>query len=121
MLAGCPRCCCAPVAGAQAFVVPRRREPDQWPGERRGGAPGASPLSATGLAGLRRRDSTGEALPGLVLVGSHVPLADAQLQELLADGRCAGLELPVDRIARVLKGGTPDLLLADLEQEWDTL
>ena len=76
------------------------------------------PLSATGLAGLRRRDSTGEALPGLVLVGSHVPLADAQLQELLADGRCAGLELPVARIARVLEGGTPDLLLADLEQEW---
>ena len=79
---------------------------------------GPQPLSATGLADLRRRDSTGEALPGLVLVGSHVPLADAQLQELLADGRCTGLELPVARIARVLEGGTPDLLLADLEREW---
>ena len=79
---------------------------------------GPQPLSAKGLAGQRRRNSTGEALPGLVLVGSHVPLADAQLQELLADGRCAGLELPVARIARVLEGGTPDLLLADLVQEW---
>ena len=79
---------------------------------------GPQPLSAKGLAGQRRRNSTGKVLPGLVLVGSHVPLADAQLQELLADGRCAGLELPVARIARVLEGGTPDLLLADLEQEW---
>ncbi|QNJ04919.1 putative sugar and nucleotide-binding domains containing protein [Synechococcus sp. MEDNS5] len=79
---------------------------------------GPQPLSAPALASLRRRDLTGVALPGLVLVGSHVPLADAQLAELLADGRCAGLELPVARIARVLEGGTPDLLLADLEREW---
>ena len=79
---------------------------------------GPQPLSAAGLASLRRRDSMGVALPGLVLVGSHVPLADVQLAELLTDDRCAGLELPVARIARVLEGGTPDLLLADLECEW---
>lgn len=79
---------------------------------------GPQPLSAPALANLRCLDSRGVALPGLVLVGSHVPLADAQLAELLKDGRCAGLELPVARIARVLEGGTPDLLLADLEQEW---
>lgn len=51
-------------------------------------------------------------------MGSHVPLADQQLEELLSDARCCGLELPVARIARVLEGGTPDLLLADLEREW---
>ena len=79
---------------------------------------GPQPISADDLAGLRRRDAAGTALPGLVLVGSHVPLADVQLQELLAEERCAGLELPVARIARVLEGGTPDLLLADLEQVW---
>ncbi len=79
---------------------------------------GPQPLAAPALANLRRRDSSGVALPGLVLVGSHVPLADAQLAELLANDRCAGLELPVARIARVLEGGTPDLLLADLEREW---
>lgn len=49
------------------------------------------PLNAAGLAGLRRRG-----LPGLVVVGSHVPLADAQLERLLADPGCRGVELPVD-------------------------
>ena len=53
-----------------------------------------------------------------MLVGSHVALADQQLELLLEDPRCEGLELPVPRIARVLEGGTPDLLLADLECEW---
>ena len=47
-----------------------------------------------------------------------MPLADQQLELLLAHPRCSGLELPVRRIARVLEGPTPDLLLADLEQEW---
>ena len=84
-----------------------------------GGEPlGPQPLDAEGLAALRRCDPAGQPLPGLVLVGSHVPLADQQLEALLADPRCQGLELPVARIARVLEGGTPDLLLADLEREW---
>ena len=84
-----------------------------------GGEPlGPQPLDAEGLAALRRCDPAGQPLPGLVLVGSHVPLADQQLETLLADPRCEGLELPVARIARVLEGGTPDLLLADLEREW---
>ncbi len=79
---------------------------------------GPQPLDATGLAALRRREATGQALPGLVLVGSHVTLADQQLAVLLAEERCVGLELPVARIARVLEGGSADLLLADLEREW---
>ena len=84
-----------------------------------GGEPlGPQPLDAEGLAALRRCDLAGQPLPGLVVVGSHVPLADQQLGMLLADPRCEGLELPVARIARVLEGGTPDLLLADLEREW---
>jgi uncharacterized protein YgbK (DUF1537 family) len=57
------------------------------------------PFSAEGLAALRRRDALGQPLPGLVLVGSHVPLADAQLERLLQQGACAGLELPVARLA----------------------
>jgi uncharacterized protein YgbK (DUF1537 family) len=80
--------------------------------------PGPQPLDSDGLARLRRRGSNGEELPGLVMVGSHVPLADQQLMRLLADSSCIGLELPVRRIARVLEGGTPDLLLPDLEREW---
>lgn len=74
-------------------------------------------LDAVGLAALRRR-SEGEAMPGLVLVGSHVPLADQQLQQLLTQPGCEGLELPVARIVRVLEGGHRDWLLSDLEAEW---
>ncbi len=79
---------------------------------------GPQPLDAHGLVSLRRRDLHGQPLPGLVVVGSHVPLADQQLRSLLAKERCRGIELPVARIARVLEGGTPDLLLPDLEAEW---
>ena len=60
----------------------------------------------------------GTPLPGLVMVGSHVPLADQQLELLLQESGCQGVELPVPRIARVLEGPTPDLLLADLERVW---
>jgi len=60
------------------------------------------PLSAQGLAALRRRDALGQPLPGLVLVGSHVPLADAQLERLLQHSGCAGLELPVARLAHLV-------------------
>ena len=80
--------------------------------------PGPQPLDAAGLAALRRCALDGRALPGLVMVGSHVPLADQQLGQLLAEPGCRGLELPVRRIARVLEGPTPDLLLADLERVW---
>ena len=80
--------------------------------------PGPPPLDPEGLAGLRRRAVDGAPLPGLVMVGSHVPLADQQLELLLQEPGCQGVELPVPRIARVLEGPTPDLLLADLERGW---
>ena len=76
------------------------------------------PLDAAGLAALRRCDRAGTPLPGLVLVGSHVPLADAQLERLLADPACAGVEVEVRRLARVLEGPLPAPLLASLEQDW---
>ena len=80
--------------------------------------PGPPPLDGAGLAALRRRNGDAALLPGLVVVGSYVPLADQQLERLLQDPGCHGLELPVRRIARVLESGTPDLLLADLERDW---
>jgi uncharacterized protein YgbK (DUF1537 family) len=77
------------------------------------------PLTAPALAGLRRRrDPTGARLPGLVLVGSHVPLADAQLARLLAEPGCGAVEIAVERVQRVLEGPLPDRLLASLEAEW---
>ena len=76
------------------------------------------PLDGAGLAGLRRRDAGGAPLPTLVLVGSHVPLADAQLEVLLADPACRGVEIEVAKLARVLEGPLPEPLLASLEQAW---
>jgi len=78
------------------------------------------PLGAAGLAALRRREPTSTSTPlgGLVLVGSHVPLADAQLERLLAQEGCEGVEVPVDRVHRVLEGPLPDRLLPSLETAW---
>jgi uncharacterized protein YgbK (DUF1537 family) len=75
------------------------------------------PLDAAALAGLRRRGAVGP-LPGLVLVGSHVPLADLQLAELLREPGCVPLELPVHLLARVLEGPLPAERLGSLEQGW---
>lgn len=76
------------------------------------------PRDAAGLAALRRRRGDGAGAAGLVLVGSHVPLADAQLERLLAEPDCGGVEIPVARVQRVLEGPLPDRLLASLEAEW---
>ena len=53
-----------------------------------------------------------------MLVGSHVPLADAQVQSLLAEPACGGVELEVAKVARVLAGPLPDRLLPSLESAW---
>jgi uncharacterized protein YgbK (DUF1537 family) len=76
------------------------------------------PLDPEALAGLRRRGASALPLPGLVVVGSHVPLADAQLEQLLAQEGCEGVEVPVARVQRVLEGPLPDRLLTALEQGW---
>ena len=76
------------------------------------------PLAPAGLAQLRRVDGSGGPLPGLVLVGSHVPLADAQLEVLLAEPGCGGVEIAVAKLARVLEGPVPLEMLASLEQAW---
>jgi uncharacterized protein YgbK (DUF1537 family) len=76
------------------------------------------PLDAAGLAELRRRDQSGAPLPVLVMVGSHVPLADQQLEQLLQEPGCRGMELPVKTLARVLDGPVPRELLGSLEQSW---
>jgi uncharacterized protein YgbK (DUF1537 family) len=76
------------------------------------------PRDAGALAALRRCGPGGVPLPGLVLVGSHVPLADDQLEVLLQEPGCRGVEIPVARLARLLEGPEPALLLASLERDW---
>ena len=105
-------------------VASSSRHPRRFLAQSAAGLPAAlaalppQPLDAAGLAGLRRRSADGRPLPGLVLVGSHVPLADAQLERLLAEPLCRGIELPVARLHRVLEGPLPDRLLASLEADW---
>jgi uncharacterized protein YgbK (DUF1537 family) len=78
----------------------------------------AQPLDVQGLTRLRRRSPEGRPLPGLVLVGSHVQLADQQLDCLLRDPGCAPIEIPVAKLARVLEAAAPQELLGSLELAW---
>ena len=77
-----------------------------------------NPNNSSSLASLRIKDSFSVAKGGLIMVGSHVPLADKQLNILLKDSGCEGLELPVNKISRILEGSLPDILLNDLEDFW---
>ena len=78
-----------------------------------------SPYEQSELAALRLKNDSGKYKPGLVLVGSHVPLADQQLEILLKEANCAGIELPVKKIANLAKGGAlPQAILSDLESHY---
>ncbi len=76
--------------------------------------------SPESLGVLRLRSSSGLVKPGLVIVGSHVPLADAQLKLLLQQSLCIGIELPVHKIAKVFDGEFPKEMLVDWGKEWLT-
>ncbi len=73
--------------------------------------PGPPPLDAAGMAGMRRHASDGRPLPGLVMVGSHVPLADQQLEWLLAEAGLPGRSLP--RLDQLGPGVLDQLVVAD--------
>ena len=80
---------------------------------------GEPPLAGAALAALRRTGPAGQPLPALVLVGSHVPLADAQLAHLLETvPDCALVEIDVAKLARVLEGPAAPELIASLEAAW---
>ncbi|WP_269621933.1 four-carbon acid sugar kinase family protein [Prochlorococcus marinus] len=51
---------------------------------------------------LSLKDKSGISFPGLVVVGSHVKLADDQLSCLLAQESCLGLELNVSKLLKIL-------------------
>ena len=65
-------------------------------------------FSASDFVSLKCKNLYGKAKPGLVMVGSHVPLADRQLQRLLNDPKCVGLELAVDKLASSFEGANLD-------------
>ncbi len=71
------------------------------------------------FSNLRLRDKNGFLKPGIILVGSHVKLADQQLEILLEDASCIGLELPVKKISRLYESSEQAFLIADLEDLWN--
>jgi uncharacterized protein YgbK (DUF1537 family) len=76
------------------------------------------PRDSAGLAALRRCGASGQRLPVLVVVGSHVPLADQQLEQLLQEPACEGVEIPVAKLARVLDRPAAPGLIRSLERSW---
>jgi len=72
------------------------------------------PLSAHALPILRRCTEGGYSMPGLVVVGSHVPLADMQLRYILSDPCTEGVEIYVDEILTILDGPASDQNLVSL-------
>ena len=80
------------------------------------GDPGPPLLTSNQLASLRR-STTHRSSPGLVLVGSFVPLTDSQLACLLSQPHCVGLEVPVAKFAQLLDSKNSPSLLFDLHAE----
>ena len=78
----------------------------------------SQPLNAEQFSRLRLMHTSGVFKPGLILVGSHIKLADDQLQVLLMEESCTGFELPVDKIAGVLDGSISRITMKDLEKDW---
>ncbi len=67
------------------------------------------------LVGLRLKNELGSFKPGLIMIGSHVDLADRQLSVLLSDENCLGLELPVKKLAEFFEFPSDDNFLYNLE------
>ncbi len=79
-------------------------------------------LSVNALSRLRRRDQqTGLAMPGMVVVGSYMPLANSQLECLFENTDCVGIELQLEDIGKAFENGDLELFLPDLKKTWLTL
>ncbi len=67
------------------------------------------------FSSLRLKDEFGLPKPGLIVVGSHVQLADDQLSTLLDKACCVGVQLPVQKIVSLWQGDSHYNLRNDLE------
>tara|TARA_B100000700_G_C15016257_1_gene843428 strand:+ start:613 stop:1965 length:1353 start_codon:yes stop_codon:yes gene_type:complete len=74
-----------------------------------------NPYDIEDLVSTRRKNSEGRILPGMIVIGSYVKLSDDQLEVLLSDQSCKGVELPVQKIAEVFLGLIPESELVDLK------
>ena len=60
-----------------------------------------NPKDTADLVSLKSKNNQFEYKPGLIMVGSHVKLATDQLEVLLKDNSCEGLEIPVSKLADI--------------------
>jgi len=74
------------------------------------------PFSPRELSRLTRRNPQGPPKPGLVMVGSYVPLADRQLEQLLREPECISIELSVVAIVNALRSPHGTAVIAEYEQ-----
>ena len=75
------------------------------------------PFCREQLSSLRLRNKSGRFKTGLVTVGSHVPLADQQLEVLLGQSSCEGIELEVKKIEGLFASKSPQQKLLMLQEE----
>ncbi len=61
----------------------------------------SNPKSTLDLVSLKSKNIDFEYKPGLIMIGSHVQLATDQLEVLLKDNCCEGLEIPVRKLADI--------------------
>tara|TARA_Y100001968_G_C19440610_1_gene762318 strand:- start:2144 stop:3505 length:1362 start_codon:yes stop_codon:yes gene_type:complete len=74
--------------------------------------------STSQLASLRVKDKDLRYKSGLIIVGSHVKLADEQLDILDRESRCELIELPVRKIVRVIKKPESELAFLKLQNQF---
>ncbi len=60
-----------------------------------------NPQNNADLISLKSKNNQFQYKPGLIIVGSHVKLATDQLEVLLEDDSCEGLEIPVSKLADI--------------------
>jgi len=60
-----------------------------------------NPKLTSDLVSLKSKDNQFEYKPGLIIVGSHVKLATDQLEVLLKDNSCEGLEIKVSKLSYI--------------------
>ena len=76
-----------------------------------------NPKSTADLVSLKSKNNQFKYKPGLIMVGSHVKLATAQLDFLLKDNSCKGLEIPVSKLADIFASEDCKNLILDLEDK----
>ncbi len=74
-----------------------------------------NPKSTADLVSLKSKNNEFKYKPGLIIVGSHVKLATNQLEVLLKDNSCEGLEIHVSELADIFALEDCKKLILELE------